>query len=232
MLQKTLKLWVACRFIESKWRCWTPWGGSGSTDNPVLGNNPRDPFYDWESPPPYLDYQIASIIIHRILSPLRRDVLRDLQSTLNVHDPKDWFTTFLTCFILLQNYELQMQFQRQFAARRNAEASNNTPFFFSISSSTNEPCRFNISTCRLCVLQTPEPRRYWPISTTATRDRSSSPKASTGTRNVSDGWRDWTLSKQILWGSVATMWSRKVSDAVGGPQSHILLTRPQARCCR
>jgi hypothetical protein len=117
MLQKTLRLWVACRFIESKWRCWSDdgWG-----DNPVLTNNPRDPFYDWESLPPYLDYQIASIIIHRILTPLRKDVLRELQSTFNKHDPKDWYVTFLASFILLQNYEMQMKFQKEFAARRKA----------------------------------------------------------------------------------------------------------------
>ncbi|KAK3320449.1 hypothetical protein B0T19DRAFT_387052 [Cercophora scortea] len=118
MLQKTLRLWVACRFLESKWRCWTDYG---KIDDPIIASNPRDPFYDWTSLPPYLDYQIASIIIERILTPLRRDVLRELQSTLNVHDPKDWYTTFLTCFILLQNYEMQMHFQCQFAARRNAK---------------------------------------------------------------------------------------------------------------
>ncbi|KAM7183652.1 hypothetical protein V8F33_013449 [Rhypophila sp. PSN 637] len=118
MLQKTLRLWVACRFIESKWRCW---GDDGWADDSIRASNPRDPFYDWDSLPPYLDYQIASIIIHRILTPLRKDVLRDLQSTLNTHSPKDWFVTFLTSFILLQNYEMQMRFQREFAARRKAQ---------------------------------------------------------------------------------------------------------------
>ncbi|KAK0634456.1 hypothetical protein B0T17DRAFT_586269 [Bombardia bombarda] len=117
MLQKTLRLWVACRFIESKWRCWAD---NGRADDPILADNPKDPFYDWDSLPPYLDYQIASVIIHRVLSPLRQDVLRELQSTLNTHSPKDWYITFLTSFILLQNYEMQMQFQSQFAARRNA----------------------------------------------------------------------------------------------------------------
>ena len=122
MLKKTLRLWVACRFIESKWRCWA---GSGWADDEIRAANPQDPFYkDLDSLPPYLDYQIASIIIHRILSALRKDVLRDLQSTLNTHNPQDWFATFLTSFILLQNYEMQMLFQRQFAARRKAQVSH------------------------------------------------------------------------------------------------------------
>jgi len=71
--------------------------------------------------PPYLDYQMASIIIQRVLSPLRKDVLRDLQATFNVHSPKDWYVTFLTAFILLQNYEMQMNFQNQFALRRQSK---------------------------------------------------------------------------------------------------------------
>ncbi|KAK3936613.1 hypothetical protein QBC46DRAFT_366801 [Diplogelasinospora grovesii] len=117
MLQKALRLWVACRFIESKWRCWAE---TGWADSAIRTANPRDPYWDWDSLPPYLDYQIASIIIHRILGPLRKDVLRELQSTFNTHRPQDWYITFLTSFILLQNYEMQMQFQMQFAARRKA----------------------------------------------------------------------------------------------------------------
>jgi hypothetical protein len=113
MLQKAIRLWVVCRFIESRWRCWG--------DDAIAAANPQDPFYDWESPPPYLDYQFTSIVIHRILGPLREEVLRDLQNIVNEHRPQDWYITFLTSFILLQNYEIQMLFQRQFAARRNAK---------------------------------------------------------------------------------------------------------------
>lgn len=126
MLKKTLRLWVACRFIESKWRCWSD---SGWADSDIRALNPQDPFYqDLDSLPPYIDYQIASIIIQHILGPLRKDVLRILQSTFNTHSPKDWFASFLTSFILLQNYEMQMLFQRQFAERRRAEVSR-SPLF-------------------------------------------------------------------------------------------------------
>ncbi|EAQ84189.1 hypothetical protein CHGG_10593 [Chaetomium globosum CBS 148.51] len=119
MLKKTLRLWVACRFIESKWRCWSE---TGWADSELRAMNPEDPFYKGlDSPPPYIDYQFASIVMHRILAPLRKDVLRILQGTFNTHNPKDWFATFLTCFILLQNYEMQMLFQSQFARRREAQ---------------------------------------------------------------------------------------------------------------
>src|SRR4051812_2927072 len=112
MLRNTIRLWVACRFIESRWRCWG--------DDAIAAKNPQDPFYEWQSPPPYLDYQLGSIIIHRILVPLREAVLRDLQALFNEHRSQDWFITFLTTYILLLNYEIQMLFQLQFAERREA----------------------------------------------------------------------------------------------------------------
>ncbi|KAL1842470.1 hypothetical protein VTJ49DRAFT_5207 [Mycothermus thermophilus] len=119
MLKKTLRLWVASRFIESKWRCWSE---TGWADDEIRALNPQDPFYsDLDSLPPYIDYQVASIVIHRVLGPLRKDVLRILQATLNTHHPADWFATFLTCFVLLKNYEMQMRFQREFAMRRRAK---------------------------------------------------------------------------------------------------------------
>jgi hypothetical protein len=119
MLKKTLRLWVACRFIESKWRCWSE---TGWADSELRAMNPQDPFYQGlDSPPPYIDYQFASIVMQRILNPLRKDVLRILQGTFNTHNPQEWFATFLTCFILLQNYEMQMLFQSQFARRREAQ---------------------------------------------------------------------------------------------------------------
>ncbi|KAL2197003.1 hypothetical protein P885DRAFT_68900 [Corynascus similis CBS 632.67] len=155
MLKKTLRLWVACRFIESKWRCWSE---SGLADDELRAINPRDPFYkDLDSPPPYVDYQWASIIIQRILTPLRRDVLRMLQSTLNTHSPTDWFVTFLTCFILLQNYEMQMLFQRQFAQRRQAPLFTagfnwNAPKVRRMARLDAEECAF-MSQCRDVVVQ-------------------------------------------------------------------------------
>lgn len=104
---------MACRFIESRWRCWG--------DDEIDAANPKDPFYDWATPPPYLDYQFASVVIQRVLMPLRRAVLHELQMVVNEHRPEDWYTTFLASFILLHNYELQMQFQKAFADRRQAK---------------------------------------------------------------------------------------------------------------
>lgn len=111
-----------CRFIESRWRCW-----SDQEDEDITREFPDDPFYDWVSLPPYVDYQFASVIINRVLLPLREEILRELERIIEKHKPQDWYVTFLASFILLQNYELQMQFQRDFAKRRNAGVSASTP---------------------------------------------------------------------------------------------------------
>ena len=116
LLQEVLRLWVVCRFIESRWRC--------CGNDTVNAESLADPFYDWISPPPYVDYQLASIIIHRILAPLRRSVLQDLQDLIAENKSNNWYSIFLTSFVLLHNYELQMSFQRQFAMRRKAPVSH------------------------------------------------------------------------------------------------------------
>jgi hypothetical protein len=173
LLQKIIRLWVICRFIESRWRCWG--------DDTIIAANPKDPFYSWESPPPYLDYQFASVIIQRILVPLRDDILRDLQSMVNEHKPKDWYVTFLASFILLHNYELQMMFQLQFAARRQSPVS----FCFNLRVT---PCdladeqRCDIWTCHSCEQPTQAPRPSSRISTTAAKASGHSGLNSTGVR--------------------------------------------------
>lgn len=175
--------------------------------------NPQDPFYkDIDSLPPYIDYQIASIIIQRILSPLRKDVLRILQTTFNTHSPKDWFATFLASFILLQNYEMQVLFQRQFAERRRARvrrqsiSQNSPPHVL-----TFPNCRCNTWTCRSCGPPTRAPKPSWRTSTTATRASGSSRRASTGPPRACAGWRAWTRSRAPSWRSAGMWWCRRVS---------------------
>lgn len=112
LLRDALRLWVVCRFIESRWRC--------CGDDTLKAENLEDPFHPWISPPPYIDYQVASIFIERILGPLRRNTLNALQTLVLSNKPSNWYPIFLTSFILLHNYGLQVLFQRQFASRRQA----------------------------------------------------------------------------------------------------------------
>lgn len=70
--------------------------------------------------PSYIDYQYFSIVMHRLLSPLKKSVLHRLQAMVKENKPGNWYTIFLTCFILLHSYELQMNFIFHHARRRNA----------------------------------------------------------------------------------------------------------------
>ncbi|KAF1994401.1 Clavaminate synthase-like protein [Amniculicola lignicola CBS 123094] len=115
LLRDVLRLWVGCRFIESRWRCC----GTDNLDAEQL----KDPFYEWISPPPYIDYQFASLVMHRVLGPLRRSILKGLQDLILANKAGNWYPIFLTVFILLYNYELSMVFQLQFALRRQAAVS-------------------------------------------------------------------------------------------------------------
>jgi hypothetical protein len=58
-----------------------------------------------------------------VLEPLRLETLRALQGLVLANKSSNWYKIFLVSFILLHNYELQVLFQRQFAARRKATAS-------------------------------------------------------------------------------------------------------------
>ncbi|KAH8745608.1 hypothetical protein BGZ57DRAFT_778314 [Hyaloscypha finlandica] len=115
VVRDVLRLWVACRFMEGKWRCCgRDTLGAGELKNPFRSA-------DWVSPPPYIDYQSGSITAERILSPLRVSVLRTLQDLVEEKKPENWYTTFLVTFILLHNYERGVAFQRAFWAKRKAK---------------------------------------------------------------------------------------------------------------
>jgi len=85
--------------------------------------NPKNPFGSDDYPPSYMDYQVASILIQRVLMPLREKVLQEYQSMVLDHRPENWFATFLVSFILLHNCELQVQFQLLFAEKRKSVVS-------------------------------------------------------------------------------------------------------------
>lgn len=139
LLQNVLRLWVACRLIEGRWRCCGDYNmGAEDLKNPF-----RAP--DWISPPPYIDYQLGSIIMQRILDPLRCSVLRELQALVYENKTKNWFRIFLTVFILLHNYEQGVSFQQAFAAKRKAPVSPSLPI--SLQDMLKPPTRLSTSIC-------------------------------------------------------------------------------------
>jgi hypothetical protein len=112
LLSNVIRLWVACRFLEGRWRC---------VGQHSLGAERLSHCYDAEpiiQVPPFVNYQMAAIFTERILQPLRKTVLKQLQELMLANMTKNWFTITLSVFILLHNYELQCQFHNAFARRR------------------------------------------------------------------------------------------------------------------
>ncbi|GKU08608.1 unnamed protein product [Fusarium langsethiae] len=111
-LSDVIRLWVACRFLEGRWRC---------VGLNTLG---AESLFHWYSEeeivqvPPFINYQMAAIFTQRILEPLRVTVLKQLQGLILANKKANWFTITLSVFILLHNYEQQCRFHRNFARRR------------------------------------------------------------------------------------------------------------------
>lgn len=112
MIRDTLRLWTAARFIEGGWRCC----GDETLGAEQLAN-PLRPAW-WVSLPPYIDYQFASIIMQRVLAPLRRKVLKALEDLILANKAEHWFYIFLATFMLLYNYELSMRHEARYASKR------------------------------------------------------------------------------------------------------------------
>ena len=110
LLSDVIRLWVACRFLEGRWRC-SGWDSLGAE---TLSHGYGDPFVQV---PPFINYQMAAVFTARILEPLRVTVLKQFQDAILANKTSNWFVIFLSLFILLHNYELQCQFHRAFARR-------------------------------------------------------------------------------------------------------------------
>lgn len=107
-----VRLWVACRFLEGRWRC---------HGTETLGADRSSHSCDAETTvpvPEFVNYQMAAVFTTRILEPLRAAVLKQLQTLMLANKGTNWFVVFLGSFLLLHNYELQCQFHRAFARRR------------------------------------------------------------------------------------------------------------------
>lgn len=116
LLRNALRLWTASRIIED------PWEIIGSER---LGmepsNDPGSPYYNKVPVTPVMDFQIDSITIHKILLPLRKQVLQELQKKVLENRRKDFMEIFLTMYILLHNIELTIAHDRWFAQRWNVK---------------------------------------------------------------------------------------------------------------
>ncbi|KAI9049136.1 hypothetical protein LZ554_006984 [Drepanopeziza brunnea f. sp. 'monogermtubi'] len=115
LVERALKLWVACRFIEE------PWSIVGREKLDMTTDpNPACPYHDRVPVPPIVDLQIDLIVVNEILQPELKKILKMLKEKLESSEPwSDWFEIYLAYFILLHNVELTMAHDAWFVKRNN-----------------------------------------------------------------------------------------------------------------
>lgn len=100
LFRDLLNFWTAARFIEGGWRCCGP-ETLGANNLPDLLNPPSI-----VAPPPYIDYQLAAVVMNRVLKPLQKRILATLENLVLAGRARNWFHIFLSIFVLLRGYEL------------------------------------------------------------------------------------------------------------------------------
>jgi hypothetical protein len=95
LLSNVLRLWVACRFLEGRWRCCGP---ETLGAEKLSHRYERDPIVQV---PPFANYQVAAVFTERILKSLRIVVLTQLQTLILANKSSNWFMTFLAVFIFV-----------------------------------------------------------------------------------------------------------------------------------
>ncbi|KAI5817575.1 hypothetical protein BZA77DRAFT_245061 [Pyronema omphalodes] len=116
LLRNALRLWTASRIIEDPWEI-----DGQETLGMAPCMDPGSPYYGKVPVTPVMDFQIDNITIHKILLPLRKEVLQELQKKVLENKRKDFLEIFLTMYILLHNIELTIAHDRWFAQRWNVK---------------------------------------------------------------------------------------------------------------
>jgi hypothetical protein len=115
LVERALKLWVCCRFVEE------PWSIVGSdTLGMSQSVNPNCPYHDRTPVPRIVDLQIDLIVINELLQPELKKILKMVKAILESSDRwNSWFEMYLAYFILLHNVELTLAHDAWFVKRNN-----------------------------------------------------------------------------------------------------------------
>jgi len=100
LVKQAIILLAVNRMIE---RSWTLCGSETLGMSPI--QDPDNPWRDRIPITPAMDTQIDQIIIQRYLMPLRKNLMVDLKAKIAAGKREDWFSIFLTTFILQTNTE-------------------------------------------------------------------------------------------------------------------------------
>lgn len=152
LFRDLLHFWTAARFIEGGWRCEGPEKlDADKLPDPL--NPPR-----LVAPPPYIDFQLAAVVMERVLKPLQKRILTVLEKLVFTGRARNWLRIFLVIFVLLQGYELA--FAHEVAWTRKRQHLVSCPaiiFFLTLAEQRKELTAFVIDPIRGC-----EPRSQLP----------------------------------------------------------------------
>jgi len=112
LFRDLLRFWTAARFIEGGWRC----EGPEKLDADKLPDPLNSP--QVVAPPPYVDFQLAAVIMERVLKPLQERILKALDKLMLTGRARNWFHIFLVIFVLLQGYELAFEHEVAWTRKR------------------------------------------------------------------------------------------------------------------
>lgn len=114
-----LRLWVACRNTSN------PHKISGKEKLGVgRVDDPASPWYEHQPMPPIIIAQNECIFYTKLLRPLSREVLTQLQALVLANKKKHWFTIFLTIFILLHSCSMITRRDAEYARQISLSVSD------------------------------------------------------------------------------------------------------------
>jgi hypothetical protein len=73
--------------------------------------------------PPLMGAQLDLILIHKIQTPLRNQVLDMLTKLIGTNKPSSWYTTYLCVFVLLHNCAMLTEHDAGYAKKHGLEVS-------------------------------------------------------------------------------------------------------------
>jgi len=113
LLRSVLRLWVASRMESKQERIC----GTEFLDMEAQYSDPDASNYGNFLVPPVLQAQIELLTTASILLPEKDNILKGLENFMKPNQPKNWFTVYLTLFILLHSCSLLTQAEFKRAAR-------------------------------------------------------------------------------------------------------------------
>lgn len=122
LLVNALRLWVACRNTSNPHRiCGEDKLGVG------IVTDEKSPWFNYQPMPPIIIAQKECIVYTKLLRPLSKAVLNQLQALVLTNEKKYWLTIYLTIFILLHNCSMITRRDAEYARQISLQTDYANP---------------------------------------------------------------------------------------------------------